>query len=315
MNKREAVLSLLDPNSDTPFIPAGFFLHFDPYFHRGKAAVEKHIEFFQFTDMDFVKIQYELTFPFRTDIQEPKDWSKLTLLDPDFFEDQWDLAEELVKAAGKEAMVIMTLYSPYMCAGQIVGRELLDRHIREDTEKIKIGMEIVTDSLRGFTDGCIQRGIDGFYHSTQGGETYRYGGSSLFDECIKPYDLNLMEDINQKSLFNILHICDYHDGYSDYSPFFEYPGDIVNCCTTLGEKILSGKEIVNMFSRPFMGGLDRHGIIVSGSEQEIHNAVQNVIINSPNDFILGADCTLPADVNWNNLKSAISYAHSFERTS
>ena len=35
----------------------------------------------------------------------------------------------LVKAVGKEALVLMTLYSPYMCAGQIAGKEVVDQHI------------------------------------------------------------------------------------------------------------------------------------------------------------------------------------------
>lgn len=33
MNKREAVLSLLDPNQKPAYVPAAFFLHFDPAFH------------------------------------------------------------------------------------------------------------------------------------------------------------------------------------------------------------------------------------------------------------------------------------------
>ena len=62
MNKREAVLSLLSSDQQPPFVPAAFFLHFPPEFHAGQAAVSKHIEFFRYTGMDLVKIQYERTF-------------------------------------------------------------------------------------------------------------------------------------------------------------------------------------------------------------------------------------------------------------
>ena len=65
MNKRDLVLSLLDRNKKAEYIPAAFFLHFDQVNHRGQAAVDKHLEYSRYTGMDFVKIQFEYTFPFR----------------------------------------------------------------------------------------------------------------------------------------------------------------------------------------------------------------------------------------------------------
>ena len=38
-------------------VPAAFFLHFDQAYHRGRAAVDKHLEFFRATGMDIVKSQ------------------------------------------------------------------------------------------------------------------------------------------------------------------------------------------------------------------------------------------------------------------
>jgi uroporphyrinogen decarboxylase len=313
MNKREAVLSLLDKDATTPYVPAGFFLHFDPDCHFGRAAVEKHLDYFHYTGMDFVKIQYELALPAQPEIKTPSDWTKLPIYGSDLFEAQWQVAKGLVEAAGKEALVIMTLYSPYMCAGQVVGRELLDKHIRENPDQVKVGMERVTESLMTFVKGCIQVGIDGFYHSTQGSETNRFGGSPLFETCIKPYDLILMNEINQTSTFNILHICDYHGSYADLSPFLEYPGDVVNCSLELSGKTLSSKEVAHLFNRPFMGGMDRHGTIVSGSKPAIEATVDAVLQDAPGRFILGADCTLPGDIDWDHIKTAIAYAHDYAR--
>jgi uroporphyrinogen decarboxylase len=183
-------------------------------------------------------------------------------------------------------------------------------HIKENPGKVKQGLEIITESLMLFVKECIQLGVDGFYHSTQGGESERFGGSPLFDECVKPYDLALMEEIDQACIFNILHICDYHAGYDDLSPFLDYPGHVVNCSLRLGSKELTGKELSKMFNRPFMGGLDRKGIIVSGSKAEIEATVKSALRSAPDDTILGADCTLPGDIHWDNIKTAISAAHA-----
>ena len=68
-----------------------------------------------------------------------------------------------------------------------------------------------------------------------------------------------------------------------------------------------------MFHRPCIGGMDRKGIIVSGGKDEIREAVRNVIKNSPDNFILGADCTLPGNIDWDNIKTAISAAHEYKK--
>jgi len=312
MNKRELVLSLLDDSREFPIIPAAFFLHFDPQFHHGQAAIEKHLEYFKFTEMDFVKIQYETVFPFREEIRKPEDWLKMPQYGMDFYHDQVEIARGLVKAAGKEALVVQTLYSPFMCAGHSVGDEVLMQHLLENPEPVRKGIEIITESLRIFVRACIAAGVDGFYHSTQGGETSRLEGSSLFDEIVKPSDLSLMNEISEKCEFNILHVCDYVDGYNDLTPFLDYPGDVVNCSLKLGEKHLSGQEVSDMFGRPFMGGMERLGTILNGTPAEVQKMAHSVLESAPRRYILGADCTIPSTVNWENIHIAIQTAHEFK---
>lgn len=313
MNKRDLVLSLLDKSQSPTYVPAAFFLHFDPSCHRGQAAVDKHLEYFQSTGMDFVKIQYEHAFPKRPEIQHPADWERMPLYKKDFFQAPLQVVEGLIKAAKKDALVIVTLYSPFMCAGHTTSEQVITQHIKEDPEKTKKGIEIITESLLIFVRECIHLGIDGFYASTQGGETHRFGGSPLFDECIKPYDLILMREMERQCPFNILHICDYHGGYRDLTPFLDYPGHVVNCSLKLGEEHITGKQVSAMFGRPYMGGMERKGIMVTGSHQDIQKAARDVLENAPERFILGADCTLPGDIPWDNIKTAISAAHTYLR--
>jgi uroporphyrinogen decarboxylase len=311
MNKRDLVLSLLDKGTKQEVIPAAFFLHFDDVYHQGQAAIDMHLEFFRYTDMDFVKIQYENVFPTRSEIQKPADWEKMPLYNKDFYADQLNIVDGLVKSAQKEALIIMTLYSPFMCAGHTSDLQII-QHIKEDPAKAKRGIEIITESLMIFVKECIKLGVDGFYHSTQGGESHTFDDSALFKECIKPYDLILMEEINRSCDFNILHICDYHHGYDDLTPFLDYPGHIVNCSLELGTGKLTAREVSRMFDRPFMGGLDRLGTIFSGSRHEIKKAVEVACSQKSAKFLLGADCTVPSDINWENLRTAIAAAHGFE---
>jgi hypothetical protein len=125
MNKRDVMFSLLEDNTQPPYVPAAFFLHFPPGFQEGQAAIEKHLEFFHYTGMDFVKIQYERPFPPIPSIQRPEDWAKMPRYGRDFYEGQLNVVDGLVKAAKHEAVIVVTLYSPYMSAGHTTSDALL----------------------------------------------------------------------------------------------------------------------------------------------------------------------------------------------
>jgi uroporphyrinogen decarboxylase len=313
MNKRDALFNLLDPAAPQPYVPAAFFLHFDPAYHRGHAAVDKHLEFFRYTGMDLVKIQYEHNFPAQPAIRRPQDWVKAPLLKEDFFAEPLQVVEGLVQAAKAEAVVVVTLYSPFMFAGQLVGDAVLSEHLRQDPEAVRPGLEIVTESMLHFVRGCIRAGVDGFYASTQGGEAQRFPGTSVFEEYVRPFDLAVWDEIHPACPFNILHICDYRMGYASLEPFLGYPGQVVNASLELEGRRLRGQEVAELFDRPFMGGMDRLGVLAAGSEADVRSAALQALREAPARFILAADCTVPANTHWANLKAAVETAHEFRR--
>jgi uroporphyrinogen decarboxylase len=193
-----------------------------------------------------------------------------------------------------------------------VGPEIVARHIEEDPEAFKIGIERMTDSLLGFVRACIRLGLDGFYTSTQGGEKARLADPALFDTCIAPSDRVLMDEINRNRLFNILHVCDYWGPYSDLTRFAEWPGQVVSAGLELadGSRITAG-QAAQLFNRPFLGGLDRKGVISTGTPEQIRQAVLTAIQSAPERFILGADCTVLPTTPWDNLRLAVQTAHEY----
>lgn len=311
MNKREVMLSFLDAGSASNYVPAAFFMHFPPQYREGQAAVDRHLEYFHHTGMDFVKVQYEHAFPKIPTVQRPEDWATMPLYKEDFYEAPLRVVEGLVEAAKAEALVLVTLYSPFMCAGHTTSDALITEHLRQAPEKVKLGLEIITESLLRFVHACIDLGVDGFYASTQGAEAFRFADRRIFETAIKPYDLVLMEAINRACPFNILHVCDYHGGYDALTPFLDYPGDVVNCSLQLGNGEITARQVSKLFGRPFMGGLDRHGVVCSGDQVAIRQKVTEMLVDSPERFILGADCTVPGDTNWDDLRVAIKAAHNF----
>jgi uroporphyrinogen decarboxylase len=309
MSKRERILSLLAGEPEPGYTPAAFFLHFDPQYHRGRAAVERHLEFFRHTGMDFVKIQYEHRGGDWPAIERPDDWDDLPLYDEAFFAEPLAVVEGLVRAASAEALVVVTLYSPFMWASQLAGDERLLAHIAADPNPVRRGLETITDTIRAFVRGCFDRGVDGFYTSTQGGERHRLADPALFDDLVRPFDLSLMQEIDQRGRFNILHICDYAGSYDDLSRFADYPGHVVNPPLHVAGRRLPLAEAAALFGRPVMGGLDRLGVLATGPAEAIVAAAEAALAEAPPAFILAADCTVPADTPWDNLRLAVATAH------
>jgi uroporphyrinogen decarboxylase len=309
-NRRESLLRLRKGGPGPGYVPAAFFMHFGERFRFGPAAVDKHLEYFRSTGMDFVKVQYEQAFPPRPEIRTPADWKTMPRYGLDFYRPQLEVVEGLVKAAGREALVLVTLYSPFMCAGHTVGRAQLARHMEEDGEAARKGMETITESLLGFARECRNVGADGFYASTQGGEKDTFRDAGLFAKYVEPYDLALMREIDRTSTFNILHICDFEAPYADLTPFIAYPGHVISCNPHLTTGEVSLRELARRFDRPIMGGMDRKGVIGTGSDEEIRRATEGVLRAAPDRFILGAECTVPGTARWEGIRTAIAAAHA-----
>jgi uroporphyrinogen decarboxylase len=59
MNKREMMLRLIDGEQPDGYTPPPSSSTLAPEYHEGQAAIDRHLQFFRHTGMDFVKIQYE----------------------------------------------------------------------------------------------------------------------------------------------------------------------------------------------------------------------------------------------------------------
>ena len=250
---------------------------------QGNAAVKAHLDYFRATGMDFVKIQFdEQQFAPNKDIKTPKDWAKFPVLSEKWFEPSLYLLQQLVKEAKSEALIIQTLYTPYQMAKQAVPWETLVAHVKEDAEAVSRGMENITLSLMNFVEASARVGADGFYLPTQGGETNRIADRALFNRAIKPHDMFMHKRASELTACNLLHVCDYDGVYEDFaSKFHDYPGQVVTIPLIADGKPLSLSQAATIFGRPVMGGLDRHGVLQTGTPEEVKKAAAAVLQARP----------------------------------
>jgi uroporphyrinogen decarboxylase len=309
MNKRDHVLEVVSGRATGGGAPAAFFMHFPPECHVGQAAIDQHLRYFRSTGMDLLKIQYELPLPTQPAMHRPGDWARAPRWTLDDFAPMLAVVDGLVKALHHEALVIVTLYSPFMWASHLADSESLRAQLAEQPEAVVSGLEILTENVITFAHGCQRLGVDGFYVSTQGGEAFRFGGTEIFEKTIRPTDLAVWDAIGG-SLFNILHVCDYHGPYADLTPFLRYPGRVVSTSLALESRTLTAREVQAQFGRPVMGGLERKGVLATGPAEAIRAAVTEALADRPEGFILAADCTVPSDTPWDHLKLAVDLAHA-----
>ena len=221
-NKREFILSVLDQSKPNQYVPAAFFLHFE---HKlGAKAVQDHINFFRATNMDIVKVQYEVVVP-RLEIKTPDDWKKVPVYGEEFFEPQLAVIEDLARELKGEALVLPTVYSPVSLLHQTVGDGFVEL-VKKDPEAVRPALENITLSIENYLRAARRRGADGFYVSSQGGDTKTFGTTPIFKNVIRPYDKRVSEVANEIAPFNILHICDYGSSYVSIDDYADYPASI-----------------------------------------------------------------------------------------
>lgn len=314
-NRRERILQVLDQSRPNEYVPAGFFLHFEN--KLGRKAVEDHKAFYKATNMDFVKVFYEIAVP-KIDIQSGKDWEKVPVYSEEFFAPQVAVIEDLAREFGKEAFILPTVYSPLALAHQTLGRgKDFKKLIEEDPKAFGQAIKNLSLSIENYLRSARKHGADGFYVSSQGGDGNTIP-TKIWKEQIREWDKHVSEVANEIGLINILHICDYGTPYKNAEALYEYadyPASIINVPLKFSDgSTLNLKEAQKRFGRPIFGGLERLGVISKGTLEEAKAEVDKVLKDAAPNFILGADCTVPGDTDWEKLRAVIDYAHTWRQT-
>jgi len=93
--------------------------------------------------------------------------------------------------------------------------------------------------------------------------------------------------------------------------YTNYPGHVFNWAVTAPVN-LSLKAGKKLFKSTVLGGMDNRGVLANGSPEEIQSAVHKIIRTvGPKNLIIGADCTLPTEINVENIRLAIDAAAAY----
>lgn len=313
MNKKERVLAAIE-GKQPDRVPALFTLHFPREAAFGQAAVDAHVDFYRNVDCDILKIMNEHLIPPIGEIRVPEDWKRVgAFTKKDYvLADQIDLVKRVLDAAKPEysvatihgvcASVIHPIEQTY---GYVPARNILCDSLRKNREMMLDAHKKVTDTMCELSRACVESGADGIYYAALGGEKHFYTDEE-FETCIKPFDIQIMKAIREAGGHVFLHICKENlnmERYRDYAPY----ADVVNW--GVNETKFSLEEGRKLFAGcTVLGGLaNRSGVLVEGSREDIIRETQAIIRDfGEKKFILGADCTLPTEIPYENITAAIS---------
>lgn len=301
----EFVAGTLDPS----YVPAAFFAHF-PGPKEGEGAARSHLDFYLRGNADILKVQFEQRVPAIENFDRQESWDALEPLPEDFYRPTLEVISGIQAVAGADVYVLPTIYSAYQVALQALGEDGIREAARNHPDDFKRLLGWYCDALKWLVDESRKAGIEGFYMTCQGGEMKYYDIPGFFDDFVKPSDLEVMNFCMEDTKMNILHICDWEGVYDDLTRYADYPGQIVNTPIDLNGVAFGLCDAVELFGgRPVLGGLERKGIILSGSPADVAAAASEAIASGPRGkMMLGAECTV-SDAPMANIHAAIATAH------
>ncbi len=320
-NKRELVFNAFN-NKKTERIPVGFWFHYtkneilsaydNP--EMREENLKGHKNFVEKFSPDFVKLMSDGYFfepetaAFLKSVKKAGDLWALKALSPDdkWIVDQVSLVKELTASFGKDLPTFYNVFSPATAFKWAVagGDKKLADFIKEDKDAVIYALSVIARNTEILARRVIEEGkADGIYLSVQTIQDSRIG-PDLYGEVISPVELSVLNAANSAGGINILHICGYEGARNNLSLFKNYPAKVINFASVVeGVSLSAGKEIFG--GKTVIGGFDntKKGLLYTGSKDEIQQETKRLIgAAGKKGIILGADCTIPKDIDFERLE-------------
>lgn len=320
MDKRTRVLNALD-KKEVDHVPVGFWYHFGGEEALGDPCIKAHIDYYEDTDLDFMKIMCDgyFEYPIPDSIKEPSDWYSLEPLKADhpFISEQVERARKIVEMKGKEMCIFYNVFAPFSSIRFGAGEDLVMEHIKEDPVAVMYGLDVIAQSNALLARLLItEAGCDGIYYCVQGGEYSRFTEEE-YKRWIRPSDLYVIERTNRYSENNIMHCCGWAGDKNRMSLWSDYPVKVVNWAVHVeGVSLEEGRILFD--NKTILGGFEtlwdsekRQGVIYNGTKEELQDYTRELILNyGKRGLMLGGDCTVDSTIDHERIRMVVEASRS-----
>ncbi|MDC7232126.1 MAG: uroporphyrinogen decarboxylase family protein [Spirochaetales bacterium] len=318
MTKFERILNVTK-GKEVDHTPSGFWFHFPDECFFGDKSVEAHLNLYNEIDTDLFKIMNEVKYennmrPDRT--ADWKNWSTVKVKGSRY-EDSLDVVKKISDKIGDEVPLLFTIHGVFVSTQHGTKdffkdnyadmNNFLSRDFRANPEVFRDVFKIVGETLLELSLAALDAGAHGIYYAALGGEMRRFD-EGLYEEYVRPVEMEILSEISKKTEYLTLHIC---KDKVRIPMFKDYPCNIVNWA--IHENDFSLEEGWDLFQKPILGGFDdRSGIMTESDQEAISRATEDMIQRMKGKpFILGSDCTLPTEVPLGNIKQVVATSKAY----
>ncbi len=324
MSKKQLVLDAFDVKP-VKRVPVGFWFHFaqEHDLYRGledptviQKNIDGHKKFYKDFQPDFVKLMSDGYFGYpNAAIANAKTAADLYIAAPigadhPWIQEQAELAAKLTNSFGDEVATFYNVFSPATFLRFLLGgvintgeRELAD-FILEDEHAVKHALNVIAQDLAALSQAVITEGrATGIYLSVKNVQDERIT-KETYRRVVSPSERLVLNAAHAASAYNILHICGYEGSRNDLSVYVDYDVKAINWAVTVegvslsqGKRLFGGRAVIGGF------GNTRESLLYKGSREDIEAYTQQLLEDAGKiGVILGADCTVPGDIDLSRLQ-------------
>lgn len=319
MTKIERVKNAFD-KKPVDRVPVSMWFHFTGDDRYGQRFVETHYDYYKKSNVDFLKVMNDAFFPFpiEANIKTASDWRSLKPhgKNSKYISEQAEYAARINDKLQGECMTFWTVFAPFSSMRFTVGDPMVTEHLKEDPASVIEGMKAVAQDCMDIIELCTTRGgCSGSYIALHSADVGRFT-EEQYMEWIKPQEMMVVDCMNQTSNYNIAHLCGWAGTKNNTDWWKDYPLQLMHwACNVEDITWERGAEYFKKTAR--MGGFDSRdtGLLYNGTEEQIKAETKRLLsISGTQNVILGADCTVPSDIDYNHIRWVVEAAEEFSKS-
>lgn len=327
LTKRERLERAIQ-GSEVDRVPVALWRHWPGDDQRATDLAEATVAFQRQWDFDFVKVTPASSFCItdygvqdrwagslegtreyiKRAVQRSLDWTELRVLDPGrgALARQLDALRLLKEAFGDEVPYIQTVFSPLAQAKNISGKAMLIEHMRTAPDRLKTGLNTITESTLRFMDAMRRSGVSGIFYAVQHA-SHEVMCSREYEEFGRPFDMRILDALPEDWWLNVMHL---HGRAPMFELVSDYPVQVINWHDRETDPDLASGKL--MFKGAVSGGLGRWDPMHNGTPVEVRTQARQAIEQTGGRrFILSTGCVIMATTPTSNIRAAREVIETF----
>jgi len=271
--------------------PFSVWYHFGNQHAAPEWTARAHLEFFEFYDLDFLKVMNDYDFPMpdgMDSMASPGDLQRLTRFDmartP--MGKQLQAIELIAKALKGKALFVDTVFNAWNTLRRNLVKEAMEPLMANHPEALEAALQVVNDNLIQYAVATLERGAAGIFLSVPA--SAESVTPEQYARFMRPFDLQLLNAVRGKGECHILHA---HGEKLYLDQVLDYPVHVLSWADLNGGPSIS--EARRRTPLTLMSGLD-HLKFPYLSAAVIRTQVRSARSQAGNTkFILAPGCSVP----------------------